>query len=64
MYDLERNAIYIHKTLNLKIFKDLKIISFVRCLKGVIYDPVNINNYVEDTKVTVSIKKLMPTNAH
>jgi len=32
--------------------------------KGGTYDPV-IYNYVEDTKVSVSIKKkLMPTNAH
>jgi len=33
-------------------------------LKGNIYYPVNNYNYVEDIKVSVSIKKLMPTNAH
>ena len=34
-------------------------------LKGIyIYDPVNKYTYVDDTKVSVSLKKLMPTNAH
>ena len=27
-------------------------------------DPFTNNNYIEDAKVSVSIKKLMPTNAH
>ena len=27
-------------------------------------DPVTNNTYIEDAKVSVSIKKLMPTNAH
>ena len=27
-------------------------------------DSVTNNNYVGDTKISVSIKKLMPTNAH
>jgi len=29
-------------------------------IKGTIYDPVNKYNYVKDTKVGVSIGKLMP----
>jgi len=31
-------------------------------VKGSRYDPVNNYNYVEDTNLSVSIKKLMPTN--
>jgi len=29
-----------------------------------LYDPVTNYNYVEGSKISVSIKKLMPTNAH
>jgi len=33
-------------------------------IKEYISDPVTKYNYIEDAKVSVSIKKLMPTNAH
>jgi len=33
-------------------------------IKGGKYDPENNYSYVEDIKVSVSIKKLMPTNKH
>jgi len=32
--------------------------------KECMYDSVTNYNYVGDTKISVSIKKLMPTNAH
>jgi len=35
----------------------------LQLVKGTIYDPVINYNNVEDTKVSVSIKKLMPSNA-
>jgi len=36
----------------------------VESFKGGRCDPVNNYNYMEDTKVSVSIKKRMSTNAH
>jgi len=33
-------------------------------IKEYMSDPVTNYNYIEDAKVSVSIKKLMPTNAH
>jgi len=43
----------------------LTIVQITDCLKECMSDSVTNYNYVEDTKISVSIKKkLMPTNAH
>ena len=40
------------------------VISRSKCIKECMSDSVTNYNYVGDTKISESIKKLMPTNAH